>query len=110
MKLVSRSAGIRITTFEELLLRSPSLSLSSSANLNIQNGIEYFDLLQAKSDEDNDNSVDGKDMKSNNNILTQPNVVRSGHQGIEADGKGNNGLALRAYNLVATDGILMALA
>lgn len=43
LELVSKSAGVKVTTLEELRLSSPAMSLSAGQGLYITNGVEYFD-------------------------------------------------------------------
>lgn len=120
---MSRSAGIKIATFEELTLKAPSLSLKSANNLYIQNGLEYFDSthLFERDNQSNGNKADtgygkynhDKDDERINNILTQSADVERNHQQshrFSTNGNEGNNYDLRAYNLVVADGTLIAVA
>lgn len=81
LELVSKSASVKVTTLEELSLRSASISLSASRGLYMINGIDYFD-----SEPDRTKS--------------QPSISPLDDARREAE--------LFAYNLVIVDGILRA--
>lgn len=102
-----------------MALKAPSLNLKSAGNLYIQNGVEYFDSLPDDHFESNGNKVysyeNDKEVDNDersNNILSQSDAAQTDyhHSGVIANGNGGNNYALRAYNLVVADGILMAMA
>ena len=43
LELISKSAGVKLTTLKALRLDSPSVTLSSAQGLYILNGIDFFD-------------------------------------------------------------------
>lgn len=94
MKLMSRSADVRVTSFEELTLKTPSVILSSR-HLYIPKGIHYFDHSESKE-------------SSPATATSEANPGRKQADSSRLDPVTTSDL--RAYNLVAINGLLMATA
>lgn len=93
MRLMSKSGGAKITTFDEMLLRAPSLKLQAK-HLYVPSGVQYFDSAPAQ--RAGSEGAAAEEAKRNF-MLTQSSARRD-----PLDSR------LRAYNLVAINGILMA--
>lgn len=79
MKLISKSAAIKITSFEDVVAKAPSITFNAN-ELYLASGVDYFD------------SIDLKRMAQlRDDKLTTKSAER-----------------LRAYNLVTINGMLMA--
>lgn len=86
MSLMSKSAVARLSSHEDLILSAPILKLNAAKHLYISKGISYFDSEPEASNKDT--------------IMTQS--AFKGSTEFIAEGQ------LRAYNLVAINGILAA--
>lgn len=99
MKLVSKSSVARISAFGDLIINAPELVLSSAKQLYLPDGIQYFD-----SEPKTPAPTTASSFNLDPTIMTQ-SAVRGAADPMATTSSSHH---LRAYNLVAINGLLMA--